>query len=210
MERYKYPRTVHLSYSKGYTSDDKVLRNEDIFKDMEIVITEKMDGENTTIYNDYYHARSIDSKHQEYHSYLLSNILPKIQYLIPEGVRICGEYLYAEHSIHYDNLRDYFLMFSIWDRDTCLSWENTKEYAKLLGLKLVPELYVGKYNEKVVKEIAKKVVEHGGEEIVIRNIKSFRYEDFSKNVAKYVRANHVQTNTHWTQQIIKKNNLDKR
>lgn len=210
MERYKYPRTVHLSYSKGYTSDDKVLRNEDIFKDMEIVITEKMDGENTTIYNDYYHARSIDSKHQEYHSYLLSNILPKIQYLIPEGVRICGEYLYAEHSIHYDNLRDYFLMFSIWDRDTCLSWENTKEYAKLLGLKLVPELYVGKYNEKVVKEIAKKVVEHGGEGIVIRNIKSFRYEDFSKNVAKYVRANHVQTNTHWTQQIIKKNNLDKR
>lgn len=210
MERYKYPRTVHLSYSKGYTSDDKVLRNEDIFKDMEIVITEKMDGENTTIYNDYYHARSIDSKHQEYHSYLLSNILPKIQYLIPEGVRICGEYLYAEHSIHYDNLRDYFLMFSIWDRDTCLSWENTKEYAKLLGLKLVPELYVGKYNEKVVKEIAKKVVEHGGEGIVIRNIKSFRYEDFSKNVAKYVRANHIQTNTHWTQQIIKKNNLDKR
>ena len=50
MERYKYPRTVHLSYSKGYTSDDKVLKDESIFKDMEIVITEKMDGENTREY----------------------------------------------------------------------------------------------------------------------------------------------------------------
>ena len=209
MERYKYPRTVHLSYSKGYTSEDKVLKDESIFKDMEIVITEKMDGENTTIYNDYYHARSIDSKHQEYHSYLLSNILPKIQYLIPEGVRICGEYLYAEHSIHYDNLKDYFLMFSVWNKDICLSWEDTKEYAKLLGLTLVPELYVGKYDEKFVKEIAKKVVENNGEGIVIRNIESFKYENFSKNIAKYVRENHVQTDKHWTQQSIKKNNLEK-
>ena len=39
-----------------------------------------MDGENTTIYKDFYHARSLDSKHKDYHSYLLSKILPNIQF----------------------------------------------------------------------------------------------------------------------------------
>ena len=37
------------------------------------------------------------------------------------------------------------------------------------------------------------------EGFVVRNIDSFKYEDFSKNVGKYVRANHVQTNQHWTE-----------
>ena len=207
--RYKYPRTYHLPFSETITDDDKRLKDTKQFENMNIVITEKMDGENTTIYNDYYHARSLDSKHREYHSYLLSTILPQIQYLIPDSMHLCGEYLYAEHSIHYNQLPDYFLMFSMWNNNICLSWKDTKEWAELLGLKLVPELYIGKYDEELVKKIAREVVERGGEGIVIRNIESFQYEDFSKNVAKYVRAYHVQTDTHWTNQEIKKNELKK-
>ena len=206
---YKYPRTYHLPFSETITEDDKRLKDTKQFQNMNVVITEKMDGENTTIYNNYYHARSLDSKHRDYHSYLLSNILPRIQYLISDDMHICGEYLYAEHSIHYDNLKDYFLMFSVWNKDTCLSWTDTKEWAELLGLKLVPELYIGKYDEEKVKKIAKEVVERGGEGIVVRNVERFKYNDFSKNVAKYVRKKHVQTDTHWTNQEIKKNNLRK-
>ena len=206
---YKYPRTYHLPFSETITEDDKRLKDTKQFENMNVVITEKMDGENTTIYHDYYHARSLDSKHKEYHTYLLSNILPRIQYLIPNDMHICGEYLYAEHSIHYNDLKDYFLMFSIWNQDTCLSWKDTKEWAELLGLNMVPELYIGKYDEEKVKEIARKIVERGGEGIVVRNVESFKYEDFSKNVAKYVRKNHVQTDTHWANKKIKKNELRK-
>lgn len=206
---YKYPRTYHLPFSETITEDDKRLKDTKQFQNMNVVITEKMDGENTTIYNNYYHARSLDSKHRDYHSYLLSNILPRIQYLIPDDMHICGEYLYAEHSIHYADLKDYFYMFSVWNKDTCLSWNDTKEWAELLGLKLVHELYIGKYDEEKVKKIAREVVERGGEGIVVRNVESFKYNDFSKNVAKYVRKNHVQTDTHWTNQEIKKNNLRK-
>ena len=175
---------------------------------MQVVVTEKMDGENTTIYNDYYHARSLDSKHRDYHSYLLSNILPRIQYDIPQGWRICGEYLYAKHSIGYDNLEDYFLVFSIWDEDNnCLDWKTMEEFCELLGLKMVPKLYVGEYNENFIKEIAYNVVQRGGEGIVVRNIESFPYNDFSANIAKYVRANHVQTEKHWSLAEITKNQL---
>lgn len=205
---YKYPRTPHLPFSLGATSDDKVLKDTSHFQNKKIVITEKMDGENTTIYSNYYHARSLDSKHRAYHSYLLTNILPKVQYSIPEKWRICGEYLFAKHSISYSNLEDYFLVFSIWNElNQCFAWEETKEYAELLDLKIVPELYVGSYNEDIVKTIAETTVKRGREGIVIRNYDSFDYDDFSLNIAKYVRANHVQTDKHWSSQKIEKNKL---
>lgn len=205
---YKYPRTPHLPFSKGATSDDKILKTTSHFNGKTIVVTEKMDGENTTIYNNYYHARSLDSKHKDYHSYLLTKILPVLQYQIPEGWRICGEYLYAKHSIYYDNLKDYFLTFSIWnEKNICLSWNETKEYCEILSINLVPELFVGKYDEKIVKEIAEKTVEKGGEGIVIRNFDEFSYKNFSQNIAKYVRKGHVQTDNHWSLSEITKNKL---
>jgi len=207
---YKYPRTPHLPFSKGATDDDKVLKSTAHFDGKEIVITEKMDGENTTIYKDYYHARSLDSKHREYHSYLLNNTLPKLQYQIPEGWRVCGEYLYAKHSIVYNNLEDYFLMFSIWnEKNQCLSWPETEEYAELLGLYTVPVLYTGMYQEDIVKRIAEETTKKGGEGIVIRTTEAFDYEDFSTHIAKYVRENHVQTNKHWSQGEIIKNKIIK-
>ena len=45
----KCPRTYHLPYSPRATKDDKKLKDNwlDYFKNQEIVITEKLDGENT-------------------------------------------------------------------------------------------------------------------------------------------------------------------
>lgn len=206
MSLYKYPRTPHLPFSKGFTKDDKVLKNTDHFKGKWVVVTEKMDGENTTIYSDYYHARSLDSKHKSYHSWLLS-FLPTIQYKIYPNSRICGEYLFAKHSIGYDNLKSYFYGFSVWHEDKCLSWLDTLEEFQRIGIIPVPELYYGEYDDNYIESIAKSVVERGGEGIVVRLVDSFKYEDFGMSVAKYVRENHVQTEKHWTSQKIEKNNL---
>ena len=57
----KYPKTMHLPWSRGYTDDDKILRSTDHFVGKEVVITEKMDGENTTMYPDPSLARKLDS-----------------------------------------------------------------------------------------------------------------------------------------------------
>lgn len=205
---YKYPRTPHLPFSEGMTSDDKVLTNTNHFENKIIVVTEKMDGENTTIYKDYYHARSLDSKHKEYHSWLI-NFMNTFQYLIPQDYHICGEYLYATHSIFYNNLKTYFEVFSIWDKNKCLSWKETKEFCKKYNLELVPELYIGIYDEKLIKKLANDVVSKGGEGIVIRLYDTFLYEDFQNSIAKFVRKNHVQTDKHWSLQQISKNELKK-
>ena len=67
----KYPRTLHLPWSYG-TSDDKFLKDTLNFDDEEVVVTEKLDGENTTLYNDYIHARSL-----EYDSHQSRNLIKK-------------------------------------------------------------------------------------------------------------------------------------
>lgn len=205
---YKYPRTPHFPFSLGATDDDKILDNTNHFVGKQVIVTEKMDGENTTIYSDYYHARSLDSKHRDYHSYLLSKTIPSVQGFIPPTYRVCGEYLYAKHSIGYDNLSDYFLAFSIWDNNKCLDWNNFEALCSEWGLHTVPVLYKGIYDEKLIKEIAEKTVTKGGEGIVCRIADSFYYDDFSKNIAKYVRKNHVQTDKHWSTQVIEKNKLE--
>lgn len=70
-------------------------------------------------------------------------------------------------------------------------------------------MYVGVYDEELIKNLANKFVENGGEGIVVRLVSSFEYENFSQSVAKYVRENHVQTNEHWTKTQIVKNELKK-
>ncbi len=210
MKMFKYPRTQHFSFSEGVTSDDKFIENDHIFDGMTVAVTTKMDGENTTVYADgKFHSRSMDSKHRPDHSWLLAHI-PRFSYRIPEGYRLCGEYLYARHSIAYDDLPDYFMVFSIWNENNdCLSWQDTKEWCNRIGVITVPELYVGPFDIDLIKKLAKENVEKGQEGLVVRNADGFNAQDFNKNIAKYVRANHVQTDSHWTQQQIVPNGLRK-
>ena len=207
MERYKYPRTYHFPFSPGLGSDDKVFADfETYFTGKEVVITEKMDGENTTVYKDYCHARSIDSQHRDYHSWLL-NYIRSFQYALNENERICGEYLYAKHSIGYDDLLSYFYVFSIWNEDDCLSWKDTVSRCDELGLIHVPVLYEGIYSKDAVMQSVEKVKAKGGEGVVMRLADAYKYNDFSHSIIKYVRENHVQTDEHWSLGVIEKNGL---
>lgn len=192
--RLKYPRTCHLPWSKGATSDDKILNSVKQFEGKEIVVTEKYDGENCTMYNDYIHARSLDSKNHPSRDWV-KKFHSEIKHEIPEGFRICGENMFARHSIYYESLPSYFLCFSIWDGEKCLNWDETVEYAKMLNLQMVNVIYRGIWDEDIIKNIV--INEEKQEGYVVRNASSFLYDEFKDNVAKYVRENHVDTDEHW-------------
>lgn len=203
----KYPRTFHLPWSEGKTSDDKVLSNIDHFKDQYVIVTEKMDGENTTLYNDTLHARSIDSRNHPSRNWL-KLYHSKIAHNIPIGWRICGENLYAKHSIHYNELKSYFLVFSIWNAENiCCDWNSTKEYAELLELQIVPVLWEGIFDIQLLMNLSASLNSDNQEGYVIRLANEFKYENFNKSVAKFVRKNHVQSNKHWMHQTIIPNQL---
>jgi hypothetical protein len=199
----KYPRTFHLPWSPGISDDDEVLNDLSGFRGHEVVLTEKMDGENCTMYTDRIHARSLDSAHHESRSWV-KNFWSSIKHKIPIRWRICGENMYAQHSIAYDSLQSYFYGFSIWDEyNICQSWRDTLTYFELLGIVPVRQVYINStFIEDEVKEICENVPPNV-EGYVLRRTDSFRFDEFTKYVAKYVRKNHVQTNEHWmTSKII--------
>lgn len=206
--RYKYPRTFHLPFSAGKSSDDKVLDNLNHFIGKEIVVTEKMDGENTTLYSDYYsHARSIDSKNHSSRDWIKA-FHSEIAHKMGINTRICGENLYAKHSIEYNDLESYFYGFSLWlDGEWCCSWDVTKEHLKEIGIAVVPELWRGIFDEQIVRALAAGIDATAIEGFVMRNTNGFHYEDFGKNVAKYVRADHIQSDEHWMHQQVIPNKL---
>lgn len=191
----KYPRTYHLPWSPGMNEDDRMMENPDVFKGRRIIITEKMDGENTTMYRDYIHARSVDGRSHPSRN-RVKQFWSQICGDIPEGWRVCGENLYARHSIAYDELPAYFMGFSIWnDRNVCLSWDETMEWFNLLGVVPVPVLYDGIYEKVPMSAFPTRMDICEG--YVLRVADEIPYADFRKLVGKYVRANHVQTVKHW-------------
>lgn len=207
-----YPRTHHAIFSPGATDDDKTLSDYSDFEDCDDVIASiKMDGECTTMYNDYIHARSIFSKNQNHPSRdFVKGIWGNIMYEIPEGWRICGENLYAKHSIEYNNLESYFYCFNIWNQDNvCLSYDETLEWCSLFNLVHVPVIYRGKFDLKHITDLFETMDKNIHEGIVIRKANQFHYDDFSKNVFKAVRENHVQTSSHWMYDKITPNQLKK-
>ena len=134
-QRHKYGRTYHLPWSMGRSDDDKVLGDISHFVGAEIVCTEKFDGENSSLYHDgYTHARSVDSAAHESRDWL-KGFWSQRSHELPSGWRVCGENLYAAHSIWYANLPSLFIGFSIWDdENNCLSWDSTLEWFELLGI----------------------------------------------------------------------------
>ena len=200
----KYPRTFHLPYSLTVTDDDKRLSSDDIFMGMDVVVTEKQDGENTSIYPDgFIHARSLDGNKHPWQSWL-KKYAQTWCYDIPDGWRVCGENLYPRHSIAYKfkDEKMFFQVFAIYDENNmCLSWDDVCHWCDLLGIEHVPVIFTGPYDKDKILAAFNEYQQRQPNEVegfVVRNASSFSYNDFSKNAGKYVRANHVQTDEHWT------------
>ena len=202
---YKYPRTPHLPWSPGVTDDDIRVQKLSAFDGREVIVTEKMDGENTTLYCNHIHARSLDSKHhssrdwvKQWHSSFAHNI--------PDNWRICGENLFARHSVNYEKLASYFYGFSLWnDHNICCSWADTLEWFEILGIVPVTILYKGIWNEQTIRDL--NVDTTISEGYVVRTSGPYAYADFKVNNAKWVRQNHVQTEKHWMHKKVVPNGL---
>ena len=196
----KYPRTWHLPWSSG-TKDDRILKDVSHFEGRNVVVTEKMDGENTSLYNDHVHARSLEPVNGSDHSWVKVT-QSMICSDLPDGWRVCGENVYRKHSIQYHDLASYFLAFSIWDdRNVCLSWDATEEWLELFGLTSVPVLYRGIWDEALIKKMWSESEYDRQEGYVVRVEDSFTFNEFRKSIAKFVRPNHVQSSHHWKREI---------
>lgn len=211
---YKYPRTFHLPYSPKRGSDDKVLIDDSDFEGKHVVVMEKMDGENTTIYANHLHARSLDSTKDESHRWLerfRNFITPQLNQLssFDNNWRICGENLFYKHTVFYQDLESVFLGYSIWLEDKSenegknesLSWQATLSIFDKIGISYPTLIYEGIYDKKAILEYFEEYKVKKNRQVegfVIRLKDSFLYEDFSKSVAKYVCDDfEITSSKHW-------------
>lgn len=194
----KFPRTPHLPWSKTVAADDRMARSLCLANlgSCELVYTEKMDGENTTMTRDVIHARSLDGYGKGWQSQMMA-LWGGIHQNIPKGLRICGENMFAVHSITYEELTSYFYAYTVFDGWNCLSWDDTVRICTDLGLPMVPVIRRGIGLEELPIP-AKSAFGSTCEGYVVRPTGSFESDDWAYYVAKVVRANHVTTDQHWS------------
>ncbi|KOX20459.1 kinase [Saccharothrix sp. NRRL B-16348] len=202
--RTPYPRTPHLPWSPGASADDVRVADLDALRGREVVVTEKLDGENTTLYADGVHARSLDSAHHPSRSWV-KGLQGRIGARLPAGWRICGENVYARHSIGYDDLESWFYGFSVWDGDRCLDWDRTVRFLRDLGVPVPPVLWRGVFDERALRRLRVDTARQEG--FVVRTVEGFERDGFGRRVAKWVRAHHVRTDTHWMTAPVVENGL---
>ena len=171
------------------------------------VITEKMDGENTSIHGDgRVHARSLISvshPSRDWVKAFAANLC------IPVTYRICGENVYARHSIGYTRLSSFFQAFSVWEDDVCFSWDDTISVLENVGVRHVPVLFDDVLSTTLIDTIHRSIDTKTMEGYVIRLADSFRLADFQVSVVKWVRPGHVQTDDHWMYQPVVRNSMQK-
>lgn len=217
MQPPKYQSTGHWRWSPTVHRDDSYHPYPEHFVGVEIVITEKLDGGNTSLLRGEVYARSVDAPATEgwfamvrkYHAWKTT----------PANLRnyvFRGEDIYGVHSIEYDAVRPdrTFYMFSVVDLETneCLSWDDVETFSEELGIALVPVVYRGVFDsvealrEAMDAEMKKPSVLGGLREgLVVRLADSFSNRDLivdgktrvMRNVCKSVRPDHVQTDQHW-------------
>lgn len=212
----KYGRTWHYPFSPGTTSDDRI--QHDYWAHLSnipvLVHTEKLDGENNCLSRYGVFARSHASPTTSPWTENIRRFWQRIKNDLGD-LEIFGENLYAVHSLRYSNLPGHFFVFGIRERDHWLSWEETKFYASILDLPVVPEISLQPppASPQVFEKEVRAITAGRGafepydvisgqpatmEGIVTRNTNGYAAEHFSQNVFKYVRKGHVKTDQHWT------------
>jgi hypothetical protein len=207
----KYPRSFHLPWSPGGTSDDKRLSDVSALIGAPIVITEKCDGSNLTYTRKSVFSRSHSGPPSHPSFDLAKATHATISHLISQGLSIFCEYCYAVHSIAYMALPSYSLVFGVRDDASGVwwDWDMVSAQASDLGLPTVPLIFRGEVQSEaelksLTDHLAREPSVLGGarEGVVVRVAGPFKDAEFSRSLGKWVRKGHVQTDEHWMHQAI--------
>ena len=126
---HKFPRTKHIFNIGGATVDDRLLESEEynsFMDDNDVFIAEKVDGaqmgisidENYKIIvqNRSHYVNSKSHKQFEKLDKWIHDHKDSLYEILDNDTILFGEWLYAQHSISYNNLPDYFLAFDLYNK----------------------------------------------------------------------------------------------
>ena len=153
----KYPRTPHLDGSRVQPGDeDLAIVKPAGLEGLPLVIEEKLDGSNagisfdadgTLVLQSRGHVLTGGPRERQFDLFKrwASSHRESLQGILGSRYLMYGEWLYARHTIFYDDLPHYFLEFDILDRDTGTFLSTGRRHALLAGspVRSVPVLATG-------------------------------------------------------------------
>lgn len=132
---FRFPHTPHLAWlGREAPRDDKVLSSHDALRLLEgdVIVEEKLDGANIGISchaNGELRAQNrgqyldlpTSGQFSRLHDWIYTHTT-EIQKVLTPDLILFGEWCSARHSITYDKLPGWFLLFDVYDKSACMFW----------------------------------------------------------------------------------------
>ncbi len=218
---FKFPSTPHLATPAGVDiRDDKVLSEpeRDAFLQHDLLVEEKVDGANLGISFDmegYIRAQNRGAylhlpgsgQWKKLGDWLASRADGLFEHLYDRFI-LFGEWCYAQHSVYYDRLPEWFLGFDIYDKrfGRFLSSERRDALLREMRVAQVPVLARGRFAYPEIQKLlsASKLSEQPAEGLYLR----CDQDDWLAQRAKLVRSAFIQAvEQHWSRSAIRPNRL---
>ena len=218
---FKFPSTPHLALLGDVViREDKVMSEyeRDEFIRHDLVVEEKVDGANLGISFD--SSGNIRAQNRGAYLHLPSSgqwqklsewLKPRTDALfekLTDQFILFGEWCYAQHSIKYDRLPDWFLGFDIYDKSNAkfFSCPRRDEVFQEIGIFQVPMIKRGYFSLSELSNFLSqsKLSDKPAEGLYLR----FDRDDWLEQRAKLVRPAFIQSvEQHWSRSGIKANRL---
>lgn len=219
---FKFPSTPHLALLPGVeVRGDKVMSGSERkdFLRHELVVEEKVDGANLGVSFDaegniraqsrgaYLHLPS-RGQWKKLAEWINQRSDALFEQLIDRYI-LFGDWCYAQHSVVYDRLPDWFLGFDIYDKTTARFLSSTRrdEIFRLIGLFHVPRIGSGHFTLVQLSELLSlsQLSDEAAEGLYLR----FDQGGWLVQRAKLVRPAFIQSvEQHWSRSSIKANRLE--
>lgn len=222
---FRFPSTPHLAWiGRGeLPREDKILSSSEAraLLARDVVVEEKIDGANVGVSladdggfrvqnRGQYLSPPYKGQFARLHDWLREFELP-LSNLLDERLILFGEWSAARHSIGYDRLPDWFLLFDVYDRIEARFWSSRRRdaWASVAGLASVPVLMRGTTNladlEVLLATNQSRYRTGPMEGVIVRQDTS----EWCSKRAKLVRADFTQMiGEHWSKRRIEWNRKD--
>lgn len=218
---FKFPSTPHLAVLAGVDiRGDKMLSESERYNFLQhsLVVEEKVDGANLGISFDpkgnlrvqnrgaYLHPPE-SGQWKKLDGWLVSRLDRLFEYLSDQFI-LFGEWCYAQHSVFYDCLPDWFLGFDIYDKRSGRFFSSERRDALLRKMRIaqVPIIARGQFAYPEIQKFlsTSKLSNQPMEGIYLR----FDQNDWLAQRAKLVRPAFIQAlDQHWSHSSIRPNRL---
>jgi ATP-dependent RNA circularization protein (DNA/RNA ligase family) len=224
---FRFPHTPHIAWlAKGEPRDDKVLSAAQAQSLMShvVVVEEKLDGANLGFSLDANGRVQAQNRGQYLQAPFAGQFARLPDWLAQAGDRLelallglaespvilFGEWCAARHSLGYDHLPDWFLLFDVYDKTQGRFWSSQRRnaLAETYGFVTVPCLWQGsttfEHLKLMLKETPSRYRSGSLEGVVIRHDS----QDWCEARAKLVRPDFTQAiEEHWSRRRVEWNRL---